>query len=65
MEAADGPGLPVFERTGELAGGNEFTQLSVSHHAVAPFAWRRAGFLASYEDTGLNHRIALPSSSLS
>lgn len=61
VEAADGPGLPVFERTGELAVADEFTQLSVSQHVVAPFAQRRAGFLASYEDTGLNHRIALPS----
>lgn len=61
VEAADGPGLPVLERTGELAAADEFTQLSVSEHVVAPFALRRAGFLASYENTGLNHRIALPS----
>lgn len=61
VEAVNGPGLPVFERTGELAAADEFTQLSVSQHVVTPFAQRRAGFLASYEDTGLNHRIALPS----
>jgi len=61
VDAGAGPGLPVFERTGDLAGGDEFTQLRVSEHVVAPFAQRRAGFLASYEDTGLNHRIALPS----
>lgn len=47
VEVVDGPGLPVFERTGELAAGNEWTQLSVSQHAIGPFARRRAGFLAS------------------
>jgi hypothetical protein len=62
VDAAGGPGLPVLERTGELAAGNESTQLLVSQHAVAPFAQRRAGFMASYEDTGLNKRITLPRS---
>jgi hypothetical protein len=60
VAAADGPGLPVFERTGEISAGNESTQLLVSQHAVAPFAQRLAGFLASYEDSGLNKRITLP-----
>ena len=62
VAAADGPGLPVLERTGNISAGNEFTQLLVSQHAVAPFAQRRAGFLASYEDSGLNKRITLPRS---
>jgi hypothetical protein len=62
VAAADGPGLPVFERTGDMSAGNESTQLLVSKHAVAPFAQRRAGFLASYEDSGLNKRITLPRS---
>ena len=62
VEYADAPALPVFQRTGGLASGNETTQLSVSEHRAAPFAQLRAGFLASYEDTGLNHRIGLPNS---
>ena len=60
VETASGPGLPVYERTGELVAGNESTQLLVSPHAQAPFSQRRAGFIASYEGAGLNHRIALP-----
>ena len=54
------PGLPVYERTGDLVSRDEETQLSVSAHSEAPFAQLRAGFVASYEGTGLNHRIALP-----
>jgi hypothetical protein len=60
VEAATQPGLPVYERTGALVAGNETTQLRVSAHAAAPFARLRAGFLASYEGSGLNHRLALP-----
>lgn len=74
VEAANGPGLPVYERTGELVAGNESTQLLVSPHAQAPFGerclrvrerclrvtQRRAGFLASYKGVGFNHRIGLP-----
>jgi hypothetical protein len=60
VEVAAGPGLPVYELTGSPAAGNESTQLLVSPHAPAPFATRKAGFLATYEGSGLAHRIGLP-----
>jgi len=60
VEVAAGPGLPVYELAGSRAAGNESTQLLVSPHAPAPFATRKAGFVATYEGSGLAHRIGLP-----
>jgi hypothetical protein len=60
VEVAGGPGLPVYELAGSRAAGNESTQLLVSPHAPAPFATRKAGFLATYEGSGLAHRLGLP-----
>ena len=60
VEVAAGPGLPVYELAGSRAAGNESTQLLVSPHAPAPFATRKAGFLATYEGSGLAHRLGLP-----
>ncbi len=53
VEIAGGPGLPVYERTGVRSPGDEV-------HTQAPFATHKAGFLASYEGSGLNHRVGMP-----
>lgn len=60
VEVAGGPGLPVYELTGSRASGNESTELLVSTHSPAPFARHRAAFVATYEGSGINHRISLP-----
>lgn len=59
----DAPGnysVPVYERLGVSEPGDEFTQLLVSSHRPQPFATQKAGFLAVYEGSGLNHRVGLP-----
>lgn len=60
VETPGSPGLPVFERIGNLASNNEFTQLRVSDHAPAPFSMKIASFVASYEGSGINRRVAVP-----
>jgi hypothetical protein len=59
VHTANTSALFNYERTGVVS-GNESTQLLVSPHAFAPFTDRQESFFATYEGSGLNHRIGMP-----
>jgi len=60
VESPGSPGLVVYERTGPLASNDEFEELRVSKHTPSPFSSKKASFVATYEGSSLNRRIALP-----
>ncbi len=60
VHTANTSALANYERTGAGVSGNESTQLLVSRHAFAPFTDRQESFFATYEGSGLNHRISMP-----